>query len=119
MECKVCNRKFGGGSTSRPGGSGLLTHLQYRKDTCGRVWEMEYWTETVNKSEEWDEEFQTGLVMKWIELYWQKKLDCEVCGKEYKFVVGVKNHIRKEKTCMRGVIQFVIKFPLGMAEDDV
>ena len=36
LECKSCNGKFGGGSTSRPGGSGLLVHLQQRKNTCGR-----------------------------------------------------------------------------------
>ena len=97
LDCKSCNGKFGGGSTSRPGGSGLLGHLQQRKNTCGREWEKEYWKDTVNKWSDWDEEFQIGLVIKWIELYWKKKQDCNICGKEYKDVAGMRRHTSAKK----------------------
>jgi len=69
MECEMCGGKFGGESTSRPGGSGLINHFKNRKDSCGRKWEVEYWKREVLKWDEWDEELQAGLVIKWIELY--------------------------------------------------
>ena len=117
LECKVCNGKFGGGSTNRPGGSGLIKHLQNRKDSCGREWEKEFWLETVDKWEDWDEEYQAGLVQKWMELYKKKLMKCGQCGKEYKVQDGLRIHIRKEKRCMGDMVKMMLKFPLGTDGD--
>ena len=118
MECEMCNGKFGGGSTSRPGGSGLLKHIQTRKDSCGKEWEKEYWEEKMAKWTDWDKEFQMGLVLKWIELNWKKRRECEICGKSYKDPDGIRKHVRREQGCMKGVADVMKKFPLGKAEED-
>ena len=49
LECIQCGAKFGGGSTSRPGGSGLASHLRSRGkgNGCGKKWEEEYWIKTI------------------------------------------------------------------------
>ena len=83
MECTQSGGKFRGGSTSRPGGPGLIRHLSRSSKNSGRLWEIEYWKETVRKWDTWDEEFQVGLVNKWIELYRTKDRDCIICEKEY------------------------------------
>ena len=95
-----------------------MVHLQQRRDTCGREWEKGYWKDTVDRWSDWDKELQVGLVMKWIELYWKKKLDCEICWKGYKEVASMKRHIMKEETCMKEVMKIVIKFPIGYEDDD-
>jgi len=41
--CLHCGGNFGGGSNPRPGGSGLLKHLNRCKMKCGRPVEMEKW----------------------------------------------------------------------------
>ena len=113
MTCTQCGGKFGGGSTSRPGGSGLLDHLRRGSKKCGREWEKEYWKETVEKWDTWDEEFKVGLVNKWIELYRTKDKECMVCGKEYAAMKGVKAHVRKELDCYEGMVKVVKEYPCG------
>ena len=113
MECDQCGGKFGGGSTNRPGGSGLIDHLRRSKKNCGREWEKAYWIETIRKWENWEEEFQVGLVNKWIELYRTKDKECMICGKKYVGAKGVKQHIRKEIECMEGLEKVVKEFPCG------
>ena len=113
MECNQCGGKFRGGSTNRPGGSGLIDHLRRSKKTCGRVWEKEYWIETIRKWEDWEEDFQVGLVNKWIELYRTKDKECKICGKKYVGAKSVKQHIRKEIGCMEGMVKVVKEFPCG------
>ena len=113
MECKICGGKFGGGSTSRPGGSGLLRHLSGSKRGCGREWEVEYWKDTVEKWESWKEEFQVGLVNKWIELYRTKDKDCMICGKVFAERKEIKEHVRRDINCYKGMEKVVKEFPCG------
>ena len=82
-----------------------------------RYREKEFWLETVKKWKDWDEEYQYGLVQKWIELYKKKLLRCKGCGKEYKVQNGVRVHIRKERKCMNDMVIRMLKFPLGMDGD--
>ena len=114
MECTQCGGKFGGGSTSSPGGSGLLRHLSRSSKNCGRLWEIEYCEETIRKWETWDEEFKVGLVNKWIELYRTKDKDCMICERVYTDEKGVKAHVRKEIGCYKGMVKVVMEFPLGI-----
>lgn len=95
-----------------------MRHLQHRKDSCGREWEKDYWKETVRKWDNWDIELQAGLMIKWIELYWKKKLNCEGCGKLYKEPNGMRKHVRKDKSCMKKVEEIMKKFPLGFDEEE-
>ena len=113
LECTQCGGKFGGGSTSRPGGLGLIGHMRTSKQNCRRLWEMEYWKEIVEKRETWDEEFRVGLVNKWVELYRTKDKDCMICGKKYAEAKGVKAHIRKGIGCYKGMEKIVKEYPCG------
>jgi len=65
MDCDACGGKFGEGSTSRPGGSGLKDHTK-RNKKCGPVLEREYWKEIVRKWAELKNNYKLALVMKWI-----------------------------------------------------
>lgn len=115
MECDMCGGKFGGGSTSRPGGSGLISHLRTRSETCGRTWEIRFWKEAIEKWESWDKEFSAGLVIKWMELYKKKEKECMVYKKVYANVQGVKLHVRKSMDCFEGMIKIVKEFPIGLS----
>jgi len=46
LRCSGCGGNFGGGSTTRPGGSGLWVHLKRRKG-CGETRRRLFWEETV------------------------------------------------------------------------
>lgn len=86
---------------SRPGGSGLISHLRRGSKKCGREWEKGYWKETIEKWDVWNEEFRVGLVNKWIEVYRGEEKNCMICEKIYAGLRGVKQHVRKEEPCYR------------------
>ena len=110
MECKICHGKYGGGSTSRPGGSGLLSHIRVKKDTCGKKWEKLYWMERMERWNEWDEEHQMGLIVKWVEMKRKDDLKCGYCGNEYKVIRGLKEHLRREDECCMEMVKIVMNF---------
>jgi len=78
LECHICGGKYGGGSTSRPGGSGLKNHLTVNKNTCGRKWEIEYWESVARRwnSGELGGDYKIGMVIKWSELNCKGVLKC-------------------------------------------
>jgi len=110
MECRMCGGKYGGGSTSRPGGSGLIGHIRYKVETCGKSWERMYWEDKLERWNDWDEEFQMGLVVKWVELKQRDVLECKECGKSFKTIRGVKEHLRREDACYQRMVKVVLDF---------
>ena len=91
----------------------MIGHIRTSSKNCGRLREMEYWKDTVEKWETWDDEFRVGLVNKWIELYRKKDKDCMICGKEYSAMKGVKAHVRKDVGCYEVMEKVVKEFPCG------
>ena len=96
----------------------MIKHSQNRKDSCGRDWEKEFWLDVVKNRKDWDEEYRTSLVQKWMELYKKKLMKCETCGKEYKVQDGLRVLLRKERNCMNHMVEMVLKFPLGITGED-
>ena len=74
---------------------------------CGRSWEEQYWKETIEKWEVWDEGFKVGLVNKWIELCRTKDKDCLSCGKTYANMKVVKPHVRMGISCYEGMVKLI------------
>jgi len=79
LECRVCGASFGGGSTTRPGGSGLKAHISRNKLTCGRKWEVEYWEDVVRNWDNWGDDFKLAIVVKWAGKDVKGTLECEGC----------------------------------------
>jgi len=110
MECRMCGGKYRGGSTRRPGRSGLIGHIRYKVETCGKNWERVYWEDKLERWNDWDEEFQMGLVVKWVELKQREVLGCNECGKSFKTISGVKEHLRREDACYERMVKVVLDF---------
>ena len=100
LKCRGCGGNFGGGSTTRPGGSGLWVHLKRRKE-CGDTWRRLFWEETIQGWDKWDEEYKTALVIRWFkDGCKEKRIDCVGCGKNMlKFGIGL--HVRTVEGCYR------------------
>jgi len=64
MECPICGAKFGGGSTSRPGGSGLKSHLSKSRKGCGRKLESQHWENIASGWDELEEGVRVSLGLK-------------------------------------------------------
>lgn len=100
MECNACGGKFGGGSTSRPGGSGLKDHAK-RNKKCGPVLEREYWKQIVRRWTELEGEYKLALVMKWIGKEGgglNERINCAGCGNNM-LVKSLKIHVRVMAEC--------------------
>lgn len=109
LECKMCGGKYGGGSTSRPGGSGLKAHLNRQKPkVCGDKWESEYWKETRERWDEKEEIERITLVVKWMELFMKDIKNCLNCSKGYTTLGNLRVHVRKEKECFE-MMEKVVK----------
>ena len=100
LKCRGCGGNCGGGSTTRPGGSGLWVHLKRRRE-CGETWRKMFWEETIQGWDKWDEEYKTALVIRWFkDGCKEKRIDCVGCGKNMlKFGIGL--HVRTVEGCYR------------------
>jgi len=100
MECRICGGKFGGGSSTRPDGSGLRAHLSRCKNTCGVEWEKLFWKEKSDGWDKWDEEYKLALVVRGITKSWVEDSICEGCGKGmWRRNIGA--HIRTFNVCYK------------------
>jgi len=68
LECRICHGRFGGGSSTRPCGSGLRSHLSQMKNTCCRMWTNLFWDEAVESWNRLDEEYKLALLVRWVTL---------------------------------------------------
>ena len=81
LKCRGCGGNFGGGSTTRPGGSGLWVHLRRMRE-YGETWRRLFWEETIGGWDKWNEEYKTALVIRWFkDGCKEKRTDCVGCGK--------------------------------------
>ena len=114
IECKECGGKYGGGSTSRPGGSGLIAHLNRQKPKrCGKEWERKFWEKAID---EWDEKERiekVTLITKWMELNMREIVSCMKCGKRMSMMRGLRVHVREQRNCFERLEEMVIKNPVG------
>jgi len=102
MECKMCKGKFGGGSTTRPGGSGMRAHLGRSKKYCGMKWEEEFYKKFIRKIDIWDGEYKLGVLVRWMTLRWEDRNVCKGCGKGM-LKKSVREHVRKYDKCEEGL----------------
>ena len=100
MHCEACGGKFGGGSTARPGSSGLKDHAK-RNKKCGPVLERIYWKEIVRRWTELEDDYKLALVMKWIGKEGgglNQRINCAGCGNN-RLVKSLKIHVRVMAEC--------------------
>ena len=116
MNCLICGGKYGGGSTSRPGGSGLKDHLNKDKFGCGRKWEIKKWGELVDEWEGWSESYRNALVIKWSEIFDKKNLKCWECDKAFNSLNYLRKHVRGERNCFEKLEVLVKENPAGRGE---
>ena len=115
LECQECGGKYGGGSTSRPGGSGLKAHLNHQKPKrCGLRWEQKYWKETIKNWSDLGGKEKDGLTMKWMEVMLKERLNCVGCDKKLKKMDELKLHVRREKVCFAKLVEVMLKNPIGL-----
>ncbi|KAG0125756.1 hypothetical protein HOY82DRAFT_542949 [Tuber indicum] len=111
IECRICGSKFGGGSTIRPGGSGLSRHLA--RNSCGREWEKLFWKEEMERKEEWEADYRLAMGIKWSELWCKGVLNCWGCNKGYKSIQGLRMHVRTEEDCFKVLEGLMMDNPTG------
>ena len=115
LECQECGGKYGGGSTSRPGGSGLKAHLNGQKPKrCGPRWEQKYWKGTIENWGGLGESEKKGLTMKWMEVMLKEKLNCMGCDKKLKNMNELKLHVRRESICFAKLAEVMLENPIGL-----
>ena len=112
MVCKVCRAKFGGGSMSRPDGSGLKEHLSKDRKGCGSRWKKGYYEDCMKGWDNLEEEFKFTLVKKWISRMGKGRVICTECCMGMK-TEGLKEHIRREGNCYNKYEGMMKKDPAG------
>jgi len=114
MDCDACGGKFGGGSTSRSGGSGLKDHAK-RNKKCGPILEREFWRQIVKRWAELEKEYKLALVMKWIGKEGgglNTRINCVGCGNDI-LVKSLKIHVRVMEKCYEKWAEEMIEYWLG------
>jgi len=108
LKCRGCGGNFGGGSTTRPGGSGLWLHMRRMKE-CGEIWGRFFWKETIDGWDKWDEEYKTALVVRWFkDGYKERRIDSVGCRKNMlKGSMGL--HIRTFEKCYKSCERVLIE----------
>lgn len=116
MECPICGAKFGGGSTSRPAGSGLKSHLSKSRKGCGRKLEIQHWENIASGGDDLEEGVRVSLGLKWIEVNFfvkDKKKECLNC-KRALVVRSNKDYVRRNKDCVMAVVVRLKRDPTGL-----